>query len=95
MTRFTETFGLGTPLNLGFGGEALSMLTHITSISLTREVFEMYRSGQIKTGPISRFDIADISQAFQFCSTKDRLRKVVLTLKKPDSQIQVTRSFEL
>ncbi|KAJ2999377.1 hypothetical protein NUW58_g15 [Xylaria curta] len=61
--------------------------------SLTKEVLEMYRCGHvIKTGPISKFDVANIPQAFQNYSMKDRIGKVVLTLEKPDSQIQIAPS---
>ncbi|KAI5867520.1 polyketide synthase [Durotheca rogersii] len=56
-------------------------------ISATKEVLEMYRSGQIKPGPIAKFDVADISQAFHHFSKKDRIGKVVVSLESPKSQV--------
>ncbi|KAI1809839.1 polyketide synthase [Poronia punctata] len=56
--------------------------------SLTKDVLEMYRSGLIKAGPITEFDITDVSTAFQHVSSKDRLGNVVLSLERSDSQIQ-------
>lgn len=54
-----------------------------------KEALELYRSGNMKLLPVTTFDIGDISQAYRFFSTKDRVGKVVISLEDPASQIQV------
>ncbi|KAI1098670.1 polyketide synthase-like protein [Jackrogersella minutella] len=58
--------------------------------SKTKEALEWYRSRHIKLPPITTFDIGDISQAYRYFSTKDRVGKVVISLEDPESQIQVS-----
>ncbi|KAI1499776.1 polyketide synthase [Biscogniauxia marginata] len=60
--------------------------------SMTKEVLEMYRSGQINPTPIATFDISDISHAFRHFSAKDRIGKVVVSLENPNSQISAAPS---
>ncbi|KAI1412955.1 polyketide synthase-like protein [Hypoxylon sp. FL1857] len=55
-----------------------------------QEALEYYRSRHIKLPPMTVFDVADISQAYRYFSTKDRVGKVVISLENPESQIQVS-----
>jgi NAD(P)-dependent dehydrogenase (short-subunit alcohol dehydrogenase family) len=50
----------------------------------------LYRTGAAKPGPIAKFDVSEISQAFRFFSTKDRIGKVVVSLEQPDSLVSVS-----
>lgn len=49
----------------------------------------MYRSGKIKPVPIMEFDVSEISQAYRFFSSKDRVGKVVISLENLNSIIKV------
>lgn len=55
-----------------------------------KEALEWYRSGHVKLGPSTLFDVADIAQAYRYFSSKDRIGKVVVSLENPQSQIQVS-----
>ncbi|KAI1088514.1 putative polyketide synthase [Rostrohypoxylon terebratum] len=57
--------------------------------SKMKEALEWYRSGHVKLGPSTVFDVADIAQAYRYFSSKDRIGKVVISLENPHSQIQV------
>ncbi|KAL7624846.1 hypothetical protein AAE478_004060 [Parahypoxylon ruwenzoriense] len=61
-------------------------------ISTTKEVLGMYRTGQIKTGPIAKFDISDVSQAFRHFSAKDRIGKVVVSFESLKSLVPAAPS---
>jgi len=52
----------------------------------------MYRAGHAKTGPIAKFDIAEISQAFRQFSVRDRIGKVVVSLENSESRVSVAPS---
>ncbi|RYP81174.1 hypothetical protein DL769_002122 [Monosporascus sp. CRB-8-3] len=55
----------------------------------TKEALEWYRSGRIKLAPIKIFEVADITQAYRYFSSKDRVGKVVISLENPESLIPV------
>nr|APX43998.1 polyketide synthase [Pestalotiopsis microspora] len=57
--------------------------------SKIREVLELYRSGAIQPMPTTEFDVSEMAEAVNFFSTKDRLGKVVISLKDENSSIQV------
>ncbi|KAI1101334.1 putative polyketide synthase [Jackrogersella minutella] len=57
--------------------------------SKLRDALEWHRSGHIKLGPLRVFDVADISKAYRYFSSKDRIGKVVISLENPKSQIQI------
>ncbi|RYP36601.1 hypothetical protein DL767_003305 [Monosporascus sp. MG133] len=56
------------------------------------EVLELYRSGQIEPLPLAVYDAANISQAYRYFSTKDRVGKVIVTMEDADSQVPVKPS---
>ncbi|CAG9942769.1 unnamed protein product [Clonostachys rosea f. rosea IK726] len=60
-----------------------------TYISMVKEILSMYRSGKIKPVPIMEFDVSEISQAYRFFSSKDRVGKVVISLENLNSIIKV------
>jgi hypothetical protein len=49
----------------------------------------MYRSRQIKPAPITSFDVGDISDAYRYFSSKERVGKIVVSLENPESQVPV------
>ncbi|KAI0971896.1 polyketide synthase-like protein [Xylaria arbuscula] len=55
--------------------------------SLVAEVLQLYRIGEIKTGPIRAFDISNIGDAYRYFSSNERIGKVVVTLENPESLI--------
>ncbi|KAI0895264.1 putative polyketide synthase [Annulohypoxylon nitens] len=57
--------------------------------SKMKEALEWYRSGHVKLGPSTVFDVTDIAQAYRYFSSKDRIGKVVISLENPQSPIQV------
>ncbi|RYP18018.1 hypothetical protein DL767_009910 [Monosporascus sp. MG133] len=57
--------------------------------SKTKDVLELYRSGQIKPAPMAIFDVTDIKKAYRHFSAKDRVGKVVISFENPDSLVQV------
>ncbi|KAI2465977.1 putative polyketide synthase [Annulohypoxylon bovei var. microspora] len=57
--------------------------------SKMKEALEWHRSGHVKLGPMTVFDIADIAQAYRYFSSKDRIGKVVVSLENSQSRIQV------
>ncbi|KAK7936648.1 polyketide synthase [Apiospora aurea] len=59
--------------------------------SKMNETLALYRSGQIKAAPSRIFDVEDIAQAYNYFSTKDRVGKVVISLEKPKSIVQVVK----
>ncbi|KAI1743074.1 polyketide synthase-like protein [Xylaria scruposa] len=59
---------------------------------LIEDVFKLYRSKEIQAVPIKSFDVAEISQAYRFFSSKERIGKVVVSLEKGDSLVQVAPS---
>ncbi|KAI1465640.1 polyketide synthase-like protein [Daldinia caldariorum] len=57
--------------------------------SKIKEIVKLYRSGQIKPAPITKFDIAETYEAFRYFSTKDRIGKVVVSLENHNSNIPI------
>ncbi|CAJ2508342.1 Uu.00g133680.m01.CDS01 [Anthostomella pinea] len=47
-------------------------------ISKTKEALELYRAGRIKPGPITTYDVSEITQAFRAFSSRDRVGKIVV-----------------
>lgn len=62
------------------------------TIRLLAEVFDLYRSGDIRAPPIATFPAADIAEAYRHFSSDDRLGKVVISLEHKDSEISVRHS---
>ncbi|KAI3342584.1 polyketide synthase-like protein [Ustulina deusta] len=63
--------------------------------TLTRNIQEtlnLYRAGQIKPAPITIFDVENISEAYKFFSSKDRVGKIVISLETPQSLVEVMPS---
>ncbi|TGJ84628.1 hypothetical protein E0Z10_g4132 [Xylaria hypoxylon] len=56
---------------------------------LVKDVLELYRSGQIEPVPITTFDVSEISQAYRYFSSKDRIGKIVVSLENPNSLLTV------
>ncbi|KAI1298538.1 polyketide synthase-like protein [Xylaria venustula] len=54
------------------------------------QALELYRSGIIRLAPIRTFDVNEISQAYRYFSTRDRVGKVVISLEQPESLIRVS-----
>ncbi|KAJ9366241.1 hypothetical protein DTO282E5_9065 [Paecilomyces variotii] len=52
------------------------------------EALELYRAGKIKPVPITTFDVSEITQAYRYFSTKNRVGKVVISLENPQSVVQ-------
>ncbi|KFA78796.1 hypothetical protein S40288_10146 [Stachybotrys chartarum IBT 40288] len=59
-------------------------------VAKLREALDLYRSGQIKLGPIVIYDASDISSAFRAFSAKDRVGKIVVSLEDGNSQVLST-----
>ncbi|KAI0402748.1 polyketide synthase-like protein [Xylaria palmicola] len=59
---------------------------------LVRDILEMYRSGEIRVAPITKFDISEIAEAYRYFSSKERIGKVVISLENPNSLLTVTPS---
>ncbi|KAI1851631.1 hypothetical protein JX266_003093 [Neoarthrinium moseri] len=55
-----------------------------------REVLALFRLGEIKPMPTRKFDVADVSDAYRYFSTKDRIGKVVISLENQESPIPVS-----
>ncbi|KAI1350311.1 polyketide synthase [Xylaria sp. FL0043] len=58
-------------------------------VAKTKETLALYRAGRIKPGPITKYDVSEISQAFRAFSVKDRIGKIVVSLEDINSQIPV------
>ncbi|KAI0803350.1 polyketide synthase-like protein [Xylaria sp. FL0064] len=59
---------------------------------LVHQALELYRSQVIRLPPIRTFDVNQISQAYRYFSTRDRVGKVVISLERPDSLIRVSET---
>jgi hypothetical protein len=55
----------------------------------------MYRNGEIRPGPITTFDISETDKAYLYFLSKDRVRKVVISMKSPNSRILVSVSYTI
>jgi NAD(P)-dependent dehydrogenase (short-subunit alcohol dehydrogenase family) len=51
------------------------------------EVLEDYRAGLIDPGPVKTFDVSEITQAYRYFTSKDRMGKVVVSMENPQSLI--------
>lgn len=54
-----------------------------------KEVLDLYRAGGIQPMPIKVFDVSDISEAYRYFSSKDRVGKIVVSLNNPRSRVHV------
>ncbi|KAI0975980.1 polyketide synthase-like protein [Xylaria arbuscula] len=54
-----------------------------------KEVIDLYRSGQIKPVPITKFDVGNIAEAYSFFSSGNRVGKIVISLENSESLIRV------
>ncbi|KAK7966938.1 polyketide synthase [Apiospora aurea] len=50
---------------------------------------DIWIAGKIKPGPITTYDVSDISSAYRAFSAKDRIGKIVVSLRNPNSLIPV------
>jgi hypothetical protein len=57
-----------------------------------KDALERYRAGKLKKLPTTTFDVAEISQAYRYFSSKDRIGKVVVSLENPDRVIPVSQN---
>jgi NADP-dependent 3-hydroxy acid dehydrogenase YdfG len=58
--------------------------------NLLAEVLTLYRAGKIgSANPIKTFDVSDITKAFRYFSSRNRMGKVVISLENPESQVNV------
>ncbi|KAH9985835.1 KR-domain-containing protein [Xylariaceae sp. FL0662B] len=53
------------------------------------DALNLYRSGQIKLAPITKFDVRDIAQAYRYFSSRDRIGKIVVSLEDSKSPVPV------
>ncbi|KAI1775109.1 polyketide synthase-like protein [Hypoxylon cercidicola] len=60
--------------------------------SLVKDALEMYRSGEIRSVPITIFDVSEIAEAYRFFSSKERIGKVVISLEDPNSGLAIALS---
>ncbi|KAI9154978.1 Highly reducing polyketide synthase virA [Paramyrothecium foliicola] len=58
--------------------------------SLTAEVVDLYRAGQIQPPPIVTYDVANIAQAYRYFNNKDRVGKVVISMEHGESRVPVS-----
>ncbi|RYP20781.1 hypothetical protein DL765_002614 [Monosporascus sp. GIB2] len=63
-----------------------------TYTGLLKDVLNMYRSGQIKPAPITTFSAADISKAYRYFSSRERIGKIAISLGGHQDQVPVTPS---
>ncbi|KAI3316485.1 polyketide synthase-like protein [Xylariaceae sp. AK1471] len=54
------------------------------------QALELYRTRVIQLPPTRVFDVSDITQAYRYFSTKDRVGKVVISLERPESVIRIS-----
>ncbi|KAI0444212.1 polyketide synthase-like protein [Xylaria telfairii] len=57
---------------------------------LVAEVLALYRSNEIQPVPLTVFDVSDITQAYRYFSSKDRIGKIIVSLENEDSSIAVS-----
>ncbi|KAL4884019.1 putative polyketide synthase [Aspergillus karnatakaensis] len=64
---------------------------------LVAEVLTLYRAGEITPPPLKVFDVSEISKAYRYFNTRDRIGKVVVSTEDPQSLIPLSlapyRSF--
>ncbi|KAF7863846.1 hypothetical protein EAF04_006811 [Stromatinia cepivora] len=61
-------------------------------IRISKEALKLYRSGHAKPGPIAKFDVSEIAQAFRHFSLRERIGKVVVSLENSESRVPVAPS---
>ncbi|KAK9777740.1 hypothetical protein SCAR479_05423 [Seiridium cardinale] len=57
-----------------------------------QQALNLYRSREIKQAPITTFDVSDITQAYRYFHSKDRVGKVMVSLENPQSLIPLSPS---
>ncbi|KAI0479720.1 hypothetical protein F4859DRAFT_513220 [Xylaria cf. heliscus] len=60
--------------------------------SLVKDVLEIYRSGEIRPVHITTFDVSEITKAYRYFSSKERIGKVALSLEDPNNILTVALS---
>lgn len=68
------------------------MKVNLQMFRKTKETLDLYRAGVIKPGPITKYDVSEIPQAFRAFSAKDRIGKIVVNLENKNSHIPVSIS---
>lgn len=56
---------------------------------LMAETLRLYRAGEIQAPPVEVFDVTQVSQAYRSFANKDRVGKVVISLKDPEARVPV------
>ncbi|KAH7316948.1 polyketide synthase-like protein [Stachybotrys elegans] len=56
---------------------------------LVKDVLELYRLKEIQPVPVTTFDVSDVSSAYRYFSSKDRIGKIVISLEDPNSLLTV------
>ncbi|ORY71075.1 polyketide synthase [Pseudomassariella vexata] len=56
---------------------------------LMAETLELYRAGEIQPPPIKVFDVTEVAQAYRYFASKERVGKVVISLKNPQARVPV------
>ncbi|KAI1467743.1 polyketide synthase [Daldinia caldariorum] len=59
-------------------------------VSKMREVLDLFRAKEIKPLPTQCFDVSEITSAYRYFSKRDRVGKVVISLRDPRSSIPVS-----
>ncbi|KAI1636396.1 putative polyketide synthase [Biscogniauxia mediterranea] len=63
-----------------------------TCARLLEDAISMYRSGEISPAPITKFSAADVSKAYRYFSSSDRIGKIVISLDDYDHNVPVAPS---
>ncbi|KAI0867673.1 putative polyketide synthase [Hypoxylon argillaceum] len=61
-----------------------------TAIQTLHDVIEWYRSERIRPRRVQVYDVSEITAAYRFFSSRDRIGKVVVSFENPQSQIRVS-----
>lgn len=56
---------------------------------LLAESLELFRAGEVAPLPIKVFDVTQVSQAYRYFGTKDRVGKIVISLENPQALVPV------
>ncbi|KAI1123016.1 polyketide synthase-like protein [Nemania abortiva] len=59
---------------------------------LLEEVLMLNREGKIRPIPITVFNVENVSEAYRFFSTRDRIGKIVVSLENPNSLVSIVPS---
>ncbi|KAI0974906.1 putative polyketide synthase [Xylaria arbuscula] len=55
--------------------------------SKVNEVLTLFRSGELKAPPVTKFNVCDIAQAYRHFSSRDHIGKIAVSLEDPNTQI--------